>query len=259
MVYPVAACRGRTNVASSAWTPLSLSSLLLWMDASFGVYSDGGTTPAVAGSSTVQQWNSRAGTTTVGSQATSGRRMAYAVGANGKYYMNPDGSDDCITTDFSTDIGRNVTVGVLFDGTDGGSHDTFASVVSKNPNSALDGWLLGYDGTSKRFGVTLPSFGLLAGSAGDIADGWHTGILTISAAATATYTVYVDNVQVGTASTSFGPEALASTLAIGCSSAATPTAGNWKRGIGDIVIASGVLSSDDRGLLHDFLSSKTPT
>ena len=64
------------------WDP-SLISTALWLDAadSTTVFSDAGTTQAIAGTSTVQQWNDKSGNGQHVSQATAGNRPAYAANA----------------------------------------------------------------------------------------------------------------------------------------------------------------------------------
>ena len=68
------------------WTP-ALISTALWLDAADNstVFSDAGSTQAVAGTSTVQQWNDKSGNSRHVSQATSNLRPSYtSAGLNGK-------------------------------------------------------------------------------------------------------------------------------------------------------------------------------
>jgi hypothetical protein len=72
--------------APSRWTPANLTTAL-WLDAEDNatVFSDAGTTQAVAGTSTVQQWNDKSGNARNISQSTAGLRPSYtSAGLNGK-------------------------------------------------------------------------------------------------------------------------------------------------------------------------------
>jgi len=71
---------------SAAWTPANITTAL-WLDATDNstVFSDAGTTQAVAGTSTVQQWNDKSGNARNLSQPTAGLRPSYtSAGLNGK-------------------------------------------------------------------------------------------------------------------------------------------------------------------------------
>jgi hypothetical protein len=71
---------------SAPWTPANITTAL-WLDATDNatVFSDAGTTQAVAGSSTVQQWNDKSGNARNLSQSTAGLRPSYtSAGLNGK-------------------------------------------------------------------------------------------------------------------------------------------------------------------------------
>jgi hypothetical protein len=68
------------------WTPANITTAL-WLDAEDNatVFSDAGTTQAVAGTSTVQQWNDKSGNARNLSQSTAGLRPSYtSAGLNGK-------------------------------------------------------------------------------------------------------------------------------------------------------------------------------
>ena len=72
--------------AAANWTPANITTAL-WLDAEDNatVFSDAGTTQAVAGTSTVQQWNDKSGNARNISQSTSGLRPSYtSAGLNGK-------------------------------------------------------------------------------------------------------------------------------------------------------------------------------
>ena len=72
------------------WTPANITTAL-WLDAADNatVFSDAGTTQAIAGSSTVQQWNDKSGNARNVSQATSANRPSYlSANINGKNVVN---------------------------------------------------------------------------------------------------------------------------------------------------------------------------
>jgi hypothetical protein len=78
------------------WDP-SLITTALWLDAADNttIFSDAGTTQAVAGTSTVQQWNDKSGNGRNASQSTVGSRPSYtAAGQNGRNTITFDGSSD---------------------------------------------------------------------------------------------------------------------------------------------------------------------
>lgn len=62
--------------SGSAFTPASLTGLVAWYDASTGVYSDAGVTPAT-NTQTVQQWNDQSGNGYHLKQATGGNRPQF--------------------------------------------------------------------------------------------------------------------------------------------------------------------------------------
>jgi hypothetical protein len=68
-----------TGTQKVNWTPANITTAL-WLDAADNatVFSDAGTTQAVAGTSTVQQWNDKSGNARHVSQATSAQRPDYA-------------------------------------------------------------------------------------------------------------------------------------------------------------------------------------
>jgi hypothetical protein len=80
------------------WTP-ALITTALWLDAADNatVFSDAGTTQAVAGSSTVQQWNDKSGNGRHASQSTSANRPDYtSAGQNDRNVFTLDGSNDSL-------------------------------------------------------------------------------------------------------------------------------------------------------------------
>lgn len=63
-------------MGGGGWTPKTIPSLALWLDASKGVYKDTGTTVA-ANEETVQQWNDQSGNAVNASQSTEGTRPQF--------------------------------------------------------------------------------------------------------------------------------------------------------------------------------------
>lgn len=72
---PILGCGGG---AATAFTPASISGLVLWFKADVQVYSDLGSTPATNGAS-VEQWNDQSGNGNNATQTTSGNRPVYAT------------------------------------------------------------------------------------------------------------------------------------------------------------------------------------
>lgn len=101
MGYPVAACRGRTNVASSAFTPASLPGIASWYDGDYRVESDGSGTLAVA-AGTVQRWVNRINEAQYLDQQTLNFKPIYRVGANGIGYLESDGTNDSMARTFTS-------------------------------------------------------------------------------------------------------------------------------------------------------------
>jgi len=88
------------------WTP-ALISTALWLDAADNttVFSDAGTTQAVAGSSTVQQWNDKSGNSRNASQATSGNRPNYGTATlNGRNVIRYDATNDFMSLSNTTGL-----------------------------------------------------------------------------------------------------------------------------------------------------------
>jgi hypothetical protein len=74
------------NVAS--WTPAAFGSALKWwMDPTYAIYTDAGTTPAVNDGDSIYRWICRA-SGNVFDQATAGLRPQLKIGANGKQYVD---------------------------------------------------------------------------------------------------------------------------------------------------------------------------
>ena len=90
----------------TVWNP-SMISTALWLDAADNatVFSDAGTTQAVAGTSTVQQWNDKSGNGRHASQSTSENRPDYtSAGQNGKNVFTLNGSSDSLALAANLDI-----------------------------------------------------------------------------------------------------------------------------------------------------------
>lgn len=73
----------------------------LWLDATWGVYSDGGSTPATNGG-TVQTWSSKVSGISAGQSTAASRPAYFASVANGRPGLFFDGADDSMT--FSSQI-----------------------------------------------------------------------------------------------------------------------------------------------------------
>jgi single-stranded DNA-binding protein len=89
-----------TGTQKVNWDP-SLITTALWLDAADNttIFSDAGTTQAVAGTSTVQQWNDKSGNSRHVSQSTLANRPAFTANAqNGRNVLAFDGSNDTLST-----------------------------------------------------------------------------------------------------------------------------------------------------------------
>lgn len=83
--------------------PNSIAGLVLWFDASVGVFSDAGTTPAV-NNDPVQQWNDQSVSAHHASQGTLGQRpLLITNGVNGRPVVRFDTSDDFMTRTANND------------------------------------------------------------------------------------------------------------------------------------------------------------
>jgi hypothetical protein len=250
---------GRTNVGGAAWTPESLPGLLAWYDPSQNIFSDAGSTAAVL-DDPVYQWaprNAGAAAALTGVQTTLGRRPLLKQGANGKYYIQLDGSDDALRTTYTDAFARDITVAAQFRTDDGGSHDAYNCVLSKNSGTAFKGWLFGFRSTTREFGVTSPSVASIAYSSAISDATWYRGVMTVGSAASAAYTIYLNGSSAATATTTDGQHIAGDTLLIG--EDFTATGGSWKGRIGHIVLCSGVLSAGDLALLDAFFQAEMPT
>lgn len=77
MGFPVAACRGRTNVGGAVWTPAALSPVV-WLKNNTLLFSDAGTTPAVD-TDPVYRWGDSTGNGFHANQTTLGNRPIYSA------------------------------------------------------------------------------------------------------------------------------------------------------------------------------------
>jgi len=112
------------------------ANLTLWLDATANVYKNAGTTLAVAGTDTVQQWNDQSTNANNWSQATSGNRPSYVLDTYKGVYMASGadtfmGTGTAVTTNnhiwfvakiysavaFATFWGHNSNIDWLGDGT----------------------------------------------------------------------------------------------------------------------------------------------
>jgi filamentous hemagglutinin family protein len=111
------------------------------------------------------------------------------------YSLSLDGTNDYVSTSYTSNLDRNMTVSVWFKTSNASSG--YPTLVSKSSNGGGDGWLIGFKSNTGQFGITAPSVAAIAYGATNLADGtWHNGVVTISSGATATYTVYIDGTQV---------------------------------------------------------------
>lgn len=104
-----------------AFLPTDLPGCVLWLDAGAGVYSDAGTTPAVADGA-VQQWNDRSGAGNHATQATTGARPLLKAGViNARPVLRFDNADDQMVTGLSIAAG-GYTIYAVYSGPASGTH-----------------------------------------------------------------------------------------------------------------------------------------
>lgn len=106
----------KTISVTVVWNPLSLTSnLAIWLDPSYGTYTDDGVTPAASGD-VVKRWVSRNSGSLYLEQATLGNRPSVATGANGKLSIYNSGSKTLATSSGlgsfpAVDTARSIIVG----------------------------------------------------------------------------------------------------------------------------------------------------
>lgn len=230
------------------WTPASLSSLVLWMDPSFQVYSDAGTTPANVGD-LVYRWVCRK-SGLVFDQSVSGNRPTYRQGSNGKYYLEFAGGKSLVCTTptgfpagstaraFSVSASRTAgnTANYPFSYGQAASNKTFALDLGDGSTNKVR--IVGY------FNDWASTF--TSGTTWSVYDGYFDGTTTglrKDAATTQTTT----------------PTAYNTTLGSAYLGAFTDGGYNHKGNIADVVLTSAALSSIDRDLLYAFSLSRIPT
>jgi hypothetical protein len=237
------------------WTPLSLSSLYLWFDPSFGVYSDAGTTPAVAGTDTIYRWVPRFNADKYAEQSVSGSRLSYQVGANGMYYWTADGTDDFLTCTGTTGAFGSQAACTLAANCRRTKNTTYQSLVSSDSSTGFNGASLNFDNANNSYS----GYGGTYRNGNNSTGSWFrlsaTSQWNGSANVCTTYHGGVDVSGVGVNSSTFGGNG---EITI----AARPNAGSrtYFGGYGgDIVVCTAVLGASDLALLDAFLASRIPT
>lgn len=236
------------------WTPASLSSLVAWFDPSYGVYSDAGSTAAVA-LDPIYQWNARAGSSAaVLTQATLANRFVLNVGANGKYYWTANGTSTYMAAGNTSDctLTGDFTIAVLANCTNASS-DRY--LVSKQKTSAnYDGYGFGRIGGKLVVDVSDGTYTSKAGATTvNGSQGW---LAQITKRASATATVYFDNTSDGSGAVQGGSTAFAAALNIGRFAGGGQ---HWDGHGSHIVILSDDISDSDRTLLKAYFDAQEPT
>lgn len=220
---------------STVWTPASLPGLLVWAENDPAtIFSDAGSTLAVAGSDTVQQWNDKSGNSNHLKQATSGNRPAYATASGHGYLQFTIANSNWLETAASIAAGDGsgqnyIAIFGLID-TIAASNGLARVQSGLNTFSGSgDSWLINSGGGSE-FGPVVTTATMLS---------------IIGVTLSSTVEVFMNNTTDGSSSAT--PSTTTAVLQVGRASTGF---GSFKcRGI---VYGTGALSSTDRGLLHTY-------
>lgn len=240
------------GASASAWTPASLSSLVAWFDPSYGTYSDAGTTPAVVGDP-VYRWVSRNSGSIYAEQATLANRPILRQGANGKYYLEFDGTNDrLVAPDTSL---CNLTGDFTLAGLCNRLATSDSYIFSKQKTSAAyNGYGLGSAANKLSFEASDGTYSSKSGATtwGDVA-GWKK---VLGKRATTTATVYYGGASDGSGAVQGGDTSFAIALRIGAFSNDTTF---WNGSMSHLTMQSAAISDVDRALLDTFLDTQVPT
>ena len=225
------------------WDP-SLISTALWLDADDNttVFSDAGTTQAVAGTSTVQQWNDKSGNGRHVTQATSNRRPSYTSnGLNGKNIVTF--TDDALANATLEWANTTNSIFVVFRRTGGAD---FQNVIGSGAGEAgRFGYGTTFTATSKYaiFNVLVFPY--------NFSQSWgNTDILAITSSAAPTSTLIVNG---GSSSTVTGAGTTAAGIILGSNATfSEPTQGY----IAEFIVLLSVASTNTRQRIEGYLAHK---
>jgi hypothetical protein len=132
--------------SASAFSPLSITGLALWLDASDAstlFQASNGTTPATADTNPIGYWGDKSGNGRNVTQATAGKKPLLKTAIqNGKNVVRFDGTDDALTGGDTLDI-RTYSQATFVVGAGGASGNGI--YISKAIAGAQDGrWAVGY-------------------------------------------------------------------------------------------------------------------
>lgn len=160
---------------------------------------------------------------------------------NGSYEF--DGDNDYIKINYNDQIDRDFSVSLWFKSV---SSNAYQAVISQSRDTGSNnGWLVGFKGTTGKFGITEPTESEIIYSPLEYDDyNWHHGVVTVSGGTTATFTIYVDGTQVAQTTSSKGQAEglLEYDLIIGADQEGS--AGYWDGKIDEVGIWNTNLSSD---------------
>jgi len=229
-----------------AFTPADLGAALKWwMDPNFGIYSDAGTTPAVA-NDLVYRWVCRA-SGMIFDQPTSGSRPTLKAGANGKLYLDWAGSKTLICASHSLPTGNSAR--------------SFAIGIKGQGSGAQCPWSYGVAGNNQTY--------CLDAATGDMRvvgfnNDWASG-LTLSAADWSVVDSTYDGTTLdlrkngGTPATTtpsaFATSAGAAVLGAFITVGGAPFGGQWSH----LTMTNTAVSAGDRASLKAFIEAEQPT
>ena len=230
----------KTIAVTVAWNPSSMSDLVAWFDPSFGVYSDAGTTPAVVGDP-VYRWVSKNSGSIYAEQTVLANRPILRQGANGKYYLEGNGTSTYIASGSIAALGLPSSIGLLM----------YHGSKGRSFNGTSGNWLLGthnvnYPRMYGNLGFVVNGDNLLSGNRV-----WRRYVGT---SVNADGHCYLDNsdVTVDATQCNAGPGGMAFFSRNGTSEFSDCC-------VAHAVGTSTVMSSGNRGLLNSYFIAQTPT
>lgn len=236
--------------SSGAWTPASVSGLVVWFKADVAVYSDLGTTPITDGGS-VEQWNDQSGNGFNFTQTTLGNRPTWSntTGTiNGLPIVKFTDSSSQFLTGSPTHASSNFTAfAVLARNTAAGTHYAFDSqtgrlLLATSTSSGTDtiGW--------------LDSNGTLRQAAEILSTTAHLIVWRLNSTGTGGF-VYVDNVQKLNAV--YTATAIGGSVALGSRYAGDSNYGDYQ--FGEFGIWASDIGTTQIGNLHAYSQTRWGT
>lgn len=240
----------------AAWTPASLSSLALWFDpdpAAGCIWSDAGTTIAAV-DDPVYRWKATNAATYV-EQATLANRPILRQGANGKYYLEFDGTNDYLggsgMSAFHTATQANHTIAALLKRTKNAAYQ--ACVTSDNGTGAA-GAGLQFDNGNKCYSTYHNSYR----TGNSTTSSWFRmmGKFLWNGSANVCTTIQ-DNVDTSAAGSNGTNAATAGEVMFGCRPSSLDQIAGMH--MSAVVMCSTSIDATETGLLDAYLATLIPT